>query len=633
MYKIKVNNNHKTIVVPYTEFIKSLFTPKVTENNKNIKYYVNFQNGNDELQFRRYYYGNSPLTFTIQDKQSFIKNEYFIPFSQYPVLTQNSSWSTSGIKNPTLPVQPPEPVSTSSQIIGGTSDWMKLLFLNTPVIIPYGYTLFVGGWFYVDQNYGNFNFHLTYFGSNMGNFASATNLTRGWYFLVWQITNMDSQQRVQICTEQRFESAMTSRWQNNTINQYLVNPFMYIIKQIPNPRKLNVVYSLYQEKQIQDLKFTDEKFILTLVPQNPTQSVTINIQTGSISESITLSNNDWYQVIINPSDIGLFDLTSDTTITFTNVKYYKYTFGNSDSPHFILHPTTTSNILLTPLGIQNLPKNTINNINDFVTLDEHTYTDMYKLQDFTPPNGESPTYTKRNGRIKNETQLGNTIGYYYYQQPPYGLVYDNQQQQYVITSPQNNERIPLHRPTKLHKNKTYVLKTDVKCVSLDSTRPGQTQYLTYSSLNIKRGIIIDVYYPFGTYGTYNWYPVVKGQSSISQTGYETWISPIFGWYTSRLIPRSSYYFVTGFIMNYQWPYSGLQNILQQKNMYHYEIDVDNLRIIRVSPVININTPIYNTLYRLYLYDYNTTQNLIKSTSTRKSTKFIIQPGQSITFSV
>jgi len=42
MYKIKVNNNHKTIVVPYTEFIKSLFTPKVTENNKNIKYYVNF---------------------------------------------------------------------------------------------------------------------------------------------------------------------------------------------------------------------------------------------------------------------------------------------------------------------------------------------------------------------------------------------------------------------------------------------------------------------------------------------------------------------------------------------------------------------------------------------------------------
>jgi hypothetical protein len=128
------------------------------------------------------------------------------------------------------------------------------------------------------------------------------------------------------------------------------------------------------------LKFTDEKFILTLIPQDPNQNVTITITTGSNSTTITPEvRNDWYQIVINPSDVGLFDLTSDTTITFTNVKYYKYTFGNSDSPHFILHPTTTSNILLTPLGIQNLPKNTINNINDFVTLDEHTYTDMYKL--------------------------------------------------------------------------------------------------------------------------------------------------------------------------------------------------------------------------------------------------------------
>jgi len=68
-------------------------------------------------------------------------------------------------------------------------------------------------------------------------------------------------------------------------------------------------------------------------------------------------------------------------------------------------------------------------------------------------------------------------------------------------------------------------------------------------------------------------------------------------------------------------------------MYHYEIDTNNLYIIRVSPIINVNTPIYNTLYRLYLYDYNTTQNLIKSTSTRKSTKFIMKPGQSIKFTV
>jgi len=127
------------------------------------------------------------------------------------------------------------------------------------------------------------------------------------------------------------------------------------------------------------LKFTDEKFILTLIPQNSNQNVTITITTGSTSIPITLSGNDWYQVVIEPRDVGLFNLTSDTVITFTNVKYYKYTFGNSDSPHFILHPTIASNILMTPLGIQNLPKNTINNINDFVTLDEHTYTDMYKI--------------------------------------------------------------------------------------------------------------------------------------------------------------------------------------------------------------------------------------------------------------
>jgi hypothetical protein len=68
MYKIKVNNNYKTIVIPYAEFIKNLFTPKITNSNKNIKYYVNFRNGNDELQFRRYFYGSSKLVFTTEDK-------------------------------------------------------------------------------------------------------------------------------------------------------------------------------------------------------------------------------------------------------------------------------------------------------------------------------------------------------------------------------------------------------------------------------------------------------------------------------------------------------------------------------------------------------------------------------------
>jgi len=148
---------------------------------------------------------------------------------------------------------------------------------------------------------------------------------------------------------------------------------------------LNVVYSLYEYNQLQDLKFADEKFILTLIPQNPNQSVTITVRTGSSTpHTITLppdgnSYHDWYQIILEPRDVGLFNLTANTEITFTNVKYYKYIFGNSDSPHFILHPTTVSNILMTPSGIQNLPKNTVNNINDFVTLDEHTYTDMYKL--------------------------------------------------------------------------------------------------------------------------------------------------------------------------------------------------------------------------------------------------------------
>jgi hypothetical protein len=50
-----------------------------------------------------------------------------------------------------------------------------------------------------------------------------------------------------------------------------------------------------------------------------------------------------------------------------------------------------------------------------------------------------------------------------------------------MASPSNGERQPKHRFTKFYKYKTYVLKTDIKLVNLDSTQPTQTQYLLYSS--------------------------------------------------------------------------------------------------------------------------------------------------------
>lgn len=173
MNKIKVNPSTKKIILPYDTYLKNITQPQTTLTNKTVKFYIPFEQSIDNV-YTNYYNGNQPIIISQSEKSNFILRTYFFTpgTNYYPVITKATSWSTCsvGVKNPTFPsnIIPPEPVSVSSKIENGTSDWLALYYNNSSVIIPYGHTLIAGGWFYVGKPQGRFNFNLTYFGSDAG---------------------------------------------------------------------------------------------------------------------------------------------------------------------------------------------------------------------------------------------------------------------------------------------------------------------------------------------------------------------------------------------------------------------------------------------------------------------------------
>lgn len=346
---------------------------------------------------------------------------------------------------------------------------------------------------------------------------------------------------------------------SDNIDQKIIISFLSKTSLLNNPYSLKI--------QVNQNTFIEKQFILT--EQNKFLPVFISI---NCSELPNLDNIDRFNLII------------DSSLEIKNLLIYE--FDNYEPKLLISFPHKISNVLFSPFGFQTLKKLKI--ISEFTLLDTLDFWELQRYMDFTPPNGQSPTYT-RYITIKDENVLGTQYDILYktYDNSPIINNYEFQNVDFKVSSPHS-------RPVKQFRNKKYKVRTNIKKIQ-DDPSYNQTQYLFYHGFNknitLKTGINIG----FGNYGTYNWYPVVKTASNISTT-FENWISPTFGHNTSRLLPNFIYFHSVGAIINYQYPYNNINQKFQINSLELYEVDENDKRI-DITPLISVNNPL---LYYLYL---------------------------------
>lgn len=421
---------------------------------------------------------------------------------------------------------------------------------------------------------------------------------------------------------------------------------MYVIDKVIDTNRVNGVYhiDLANINNNQLFKFSDDKFIITMIQKDPSQPVTINVTKNGNTSQFTFSGNDIYQAILTLQDVGMFETSYDTTITFNNVMYYRYIIGNDDNTYVTIYPKQQSNVLVTPKGIQPVIKSQINNVNDFSVMDYHKYHDVKKIQDFTPPNGASPTYMEKNGRIKKERKQGDTReSYMRIKQDDisdlrlgnfYNISFDWNSNfgfgNYVIVPPSDKHVFLVFRYTKINKHKQYYTRLEIRNATTVSSRPNYNQYLAVNFTNkfnaeLNNGTMNSIVSYMSTYGTFFWYPVYKFSFDISETQYEYWYG-IMGYNSNRMISRFQYYYGVGSVLN--WPHSGLLNIVYQKNITSYDINTYTLTFNHYSPIIYTRTPTDLTIYMPQVYSsFFVTNTKIETNSSnviKKSNKIIFQ---------
>ncbi len=351
----------------------------------------------------------------------------------------------------------------------------------------------------------------------------------------------------------------------------------------------------------------NQKVILTFFQKIKTgdNPFTVSIQfndTTTYSQSITLPSGQStnfvpVKVVFNQSDfpsidtITMFKISIDNRLLIKNLQIYE--FDHYEPSIYITFPSKINNIMVTPFGIQQL-KN-INVVSEFTLLDTLDYKKLLNYMDFTPPNGQTPTYTSFI-TVKDE----NTIGPQYYQ-----VLYRNHGYldyatliNYELQSPDNKVLSFFSRPTKQFKNKKY--KTKIRVRKISSGTYNYAQFSVYHGFNSSLTMEPHRDIGFGNTGTYDWYPIIKYTSSIPNT-YEEWISPTFGYDTDKLLPSQYYYHSVGTILNYQSQDQKFQiNLLEI-----FEVD-DNDKRIDVEPLISLFTP---SLYSYYNPLYNSLESL------------------------
>ena len=376
------------------------------------------------------------------------------------------------------------------------------------------------------------------------------------------------------------------------------------------------VYDYYEEQKtllqsILDKKVSgiSQKVILTFLQKIKSGSspFTISLQFNNTilySQSISIPSSNKFvpiKVVFDQSNfpsidqITMFKIIIDNRLIIKNLQIYE--FDHYEPSIYITFPSKINNIMITPFGIQQL-KN-INIVSEFTLLDTLNYQKLLNYMDFTPPNGQTPTYTSFI-TVKDE----NTVGPQYYQ-----VLYRNYKYfhnegfldyatliNYEIQNPDNKYLTFFSRSTKQFKNKKY--KTKIRVRKISNGTYNKEQHSIYHGFNSSLTLEVNRNIGFGSSGTFDWYPVIKYTNNIPTT-YEEWISPTFGYNTDKLIPSQYYYHSVGVILNYQYPDTNVDQKFQINLLEIFEVD-DNDKRIDVEPLISLSTPsIYSYFNPLY----------------------------------
>lgn len=345
---------------------------------------------------------------------------------------------------------------------------------------------------------------------------------------------------------------------NDNVDQKIIISFLSKTNLLNNPYSLKI--------QVNQNTFIEKQFILT--EQNKFLPVFITINCSELP---------------NLDSIDRFNLIIDNSLEIKNLLVYE--FDNYEPKLLISFPHKISNVLFSPFGFQTLKKLKI--ISDFTLLDTLDFWELQRYMDFTPPNGQSPTYS-RYITVKDENTIGTQYNILY--QQIQNLVLNN----YEFQNVEFKQQEPYIRQVKQYRDKRYKVKLNIKKIQ-DDPLYNQNQYLFYQGFTKNNNIKTNTNIGFGSNGIYNWYPVMKTSTNIPNT-FETWVSPTFGYNTSRPLPNFVYFHSVGTIINYQWPYNNINQKFQVNSLEIFEVDENDNRI-DVTPLIQVNNPL---LYYLYL---------------------------------